>query len=195
MKTLNVVILTVVTLLVSTTVAGVFFQQLNQDAPYIPQNLEFNLKYAGGITIVDMATNQTIISIVPDDHIDVYTTHHFQSYTYKAGDNVTIPLYLKFISSTKNSTTIVIDPKNPMSLHCYVSFGPNKGGIMINDYLDYTPEGVIKLQRDELVKVTLTMEMPKGLWPYDWQRQVPFNLYGVDGDVPMVLRFNWEIDV
>lgn len=195
MKPLNLIILTAIILLTSTTAAGAFYYQPRQDTPYIPINLAYTPIYAGGVTVIDLTTNQTITPNVPNDHIDVYTTSRYQSYTYKAGENVTIPLYLKFISDTKNSTTITINPQDPMTLRCEVSLGPGKGGIMINDYFHYSPEGVIKLQRDELVKVTLIIDMPKGLWPYSDQRVVPFNLLGVDGNVPMAPRFNWEIDV
>ena len=179
MKPLNLIILTAIILLTSTTAAGAFYYQTRQDVPYIPTNLEY-VPFSGGISLFDFVTNQTIPGIVSNDHIDVYTTSRYQSYTYKAGENVTIPLYLKFISDTKNSTTITINPQDPMTLRCEVSLGPGKGGIMINDYFHYAPEGVIKL---------------KGLWPYSDQRVVPFNLLGVDSNVPMVPRFNWEIDV
>jgi hypothetical protein len=181
-------------LLASTTIVGAIYYQPQKDAPYIPKNLAF-YPVSGGITSIDLTTNRTITPTVPNDHIDVYTTARYQNYEYKAGNNITIPLYLKFISDTKNTTTIVIDPQNPMTLTCTVSLGLGKGSIKLNDYFHYTPSGVIKLQRDELVKVTLTMDMPEGLWPYNHPRVVPFNLLGVDSDVIMVLRFKWEIDV
>ncbi|MDP2901140.1 MAG: hypothetical protein Q8O47_09245, partial [Candidatus Bathyarchaeota archaeon] len=123
MKPLNLIILTAVTLLVSTTVAGALLQQPNRDVLYIPENLEY-VHISGGISFFDFVTNQTIPGIVSNDHIDVYTTSRYQSFKYKAGENVSIPLYLKFISDTKNSTTITINPQDPMTLRCEVSLGP-----------------------------------------------------------------------
>ena len=71
--------------------------------------MQFTAIYAGGVTALNSATNQTITPIVPIDYIDVYTTAQYQNFKYTARENVTIPLYLKFISDTKNSTTITID--------------------------------------------------------------------------------------
>jgi hypothetical protein len=194
MKTLSIINLTAVALLVSTTVAGALLQQPHRDTPYIPANLVY-VPISGGISVVNLETNQTIPGVVSNDHIDVYTTAQYQNFKYIAGENVSIPLYFKFISDTKNSTIITIDPNDPMTLHVEQSLGPGKGGIMLNDYFHYTPEVVFKLQNGEMMKVTLNIYVPKGLWTYDYPSIIPFNLVGLDSNAFIVTRFSGEIDL
>jgi len=96
-----------------------------------------------------------------------------------------------------SETVIRIDPKDPMTLTCMKSLGPGKGGIMLNDYFHYSPQGSITLPRDELVEVTLTICVPGGLWPYPEPTSIPFNLLGVDCEGPLVIvpRFRCEIEL
>jgi len=196
-KPLNLTIILCVAVLASITVAGAAYYKPRLDAPYIPRDLTYTPIFGGGITIIDMTTNQTITPKVSTDHIDVYTTYKFFDFKYKAGENVSIPLYFKYISDTRSDTVVKIDPQDPMTLQCMASLGPGKGGIMLNDYFHYSPQGIVTLPRDELVEVTLTICMPGGLWPYPEPRSIPFNLLGVDsgGTVLIVPRFSCEIEL
>ena len=82
-----------------------------------------------------------------------------------------------------------------MTLHVEQSLGPGKGGIMLNDYFHYAPEGVLELRRGEMMKVTLSIYVPKGLWTYDYPSIIPFNLVGLDSNACIVTRFTGEIDL
>lgn len=162
--------------------------------PIISDNLYNPSNY--GVSSIDSVTNQPIERIVSDDHIEVYTTPDFQNFTSSAGKSISIPLFFKYVSSNSSatSTTIIIDPESPSALCCFVSLGPNKGSIRINDYITYDHHGSVLLKKDEVVKIIMTINIPKGLWTYERPRQIPFNLYGVDNIVPIYLSFRGELD-
>jgi len=170
-------------------------QTVKPKLPFIPNDKLLYSSTDYGINAVDTETNQTIIRKAFDGHIEVYTTSEYQDFKAKAGGSISIPLYFKFISSSKPSTIIIIDPNSETALNCYVSLGPNKGSIRVNDYIDYNPKGTIVLKNDTIVQITMTIKIPNGLWPYDRPRLIPFNLYGIDNTDPIELMFRGEIDV
>ena len=188
----KIVIITVLLGLLMTISFTFYSQNKIDQTPIIPENLSYVPIIAGGATID--STNQTLPLFISDSHIDVYTTAAFQNFTYKTGNLVSIPIYFKFISSTKNSTIITIDPQSPYTLNCYVSLGPNKGRILINDYINYSSKGALLLKNGTLVQITMTINMPKGLWPYNRPLKVPLDLYGIDSEVPVIMRFKGELD-
>jgi len=167
--------------------------------PYIPINLQPFSPANGGVSVINLSTNQTESSPQkPVDYIDIYTTKDYQNFVYKAGTNLTIPLYLKLISHTKSTANVTIDPHNPFTVFCSQSLGFNKGEICLNDYMKYDYNGTLELTNGTLAKVMLTISIPSGLWPYPETTHIPFNLLGVDSvdfHVYIVQRFNGEIDL
>ncbi len=203
MKIINFSILTVIFLLVSITALGTYFQkpriENDPQGPYIPKNLQPFAPATGGVVAINFATNQTeSVPQPPIDYIDIYTTKDYQNFVYKAGTNMTIPLYLKLISHTKSITNVTINPHNPFTLFCSQSLGFNKGEICLNDYMKYDYNGTLELRNGTSTKIMLTISIPSGMWPYPETTHIPFNLLGVDSvdnHVYVVTRFSGEIDL
>jgi hypothetical protein len=149
-----------------------------------------------GVTVTDLRTGQIILTPpMPSDHIDVYTTPRFQNFTYVAGSSITIPLTFEYVSSSNSNTSIIIDPGN-VGLNTQFSLGPGKGFITLTDYITYSSKGTIMLKNNTSVQISLTISMPKGLWPYaNSPRQAFFDLYGIDSNWPIVMHFTGVIDV
>jgi hypothetical protein len=205
LKIINVSILAVIVILLSVTALGASSQKpvLENDpqGPYIPKNLPpYEPVYGdGGVVVINMTTNQPIsTSQKPIDYIDIYTTKDLQNFVYKAGTNLTIPLYFKLISQTEVTASVTIDPHSPFTLRVTQSLGFNKGEILLNDYMHYNYNGTLDLKNGTLTKVLLTISIPSGLWPYTETTHIPFNLLGIDSmdnHVAIVPRFSGEIDL
>ena len=186
-----------IVIVVSTlALAMVFRPTESNDAktPVIPEDQTLIPKMSS-MSFYNSSTGVTITpKAEPIDHIEVFTTRDFQNFTANTEDGVSIPLFLKFVSpKNTSSTTISINTDSEDALNCYISLGPNKGFIRLNDFINYSTKGSILLERDKIIQLNVTIKMPSTTVTNVSPHLIPFNMYGIESSVPFKVTFGGNL--
>lgn len=175
----------------------IFFDQTKSNAievPVIPKDQTYIPKMSS-MTFYNSTTGETISpKAEPIDHIEVFTTSDFQNFTANTEKGVTIPLFFKFVSPINTpSTTIAINTDSENALNCYISLGPNKGFIRLNDYISYSTKGSVILDQDKIIQIDVTIKMPSKMITNVPDHSIPFNMYGIESSVPFKVTFGGNL--